>query len=93
MDVIARVALGHKESLQGNNPYLELGKAIFEAPLLSPFKIAASLFPEIKPLLVKLSAATARFRKMPFPFLIEKLRNVVDERRNNRVRLFSFNIF
>uniref|UniRef100_A0A914UPM4 Cytochrome P450 monooxygenase n=1 Tax=Plectus sambesii TaxID=2011161 RepID=A0A914UPM4_9BILA len=84
IDVIARVALGHDESLQGNNPYIELCKALFNRPLRNPFEVGSSLFPEVQPWIRKAATATAKLRGMPFPILFEKLTAVVNERRNNR---------
>uniref|UniRef100_A0A915ANY6 Cytochrome P450 n=1 Tax=Parascaris univalens TaxID=6257 RepID=A0A915ANY6_PARUN len=85
MDVIARIAMGQKGSQQFRSQYLDLVRAVFERPANQPFAVAIKVLPPIFTAAVrKLATLTAKMRGMPFIFLQEQIKDVVNERRKLR---------
>ncbi|CAJ0926568.1 unnamed protein product, partial [Mesorhabditis belari] len=84
MDVIARVAMGVKESRQWDSEYPEILRAIFDRNLREPFFLLACMMPFMKSILTPTFKWLSNVLKMPASRLFQQIEMAVEERKRLR---------
>ncbi|CAJ0576521.1 unnamed protein product, partial [Mesorhabditis spiculigera] len=84
MDVIARIAMGVKESQQWNSQYPDILRAIFERDMRDPIFLLATIAPLMKSILHPIFMKLSKLMKLPVSVLFEQIEKAVAERKKLR---------